>query len=861
MIEQRIQVNQERAEQQIPVNQLRGERAITVGDEPSVLHGIDGVSPIVTVTQTEDGAIISITDRDGTTTAEIMNGEQGEQGEPGQAATITVGNTTTGAAGTNASVTNSGTSNAAILNFTIPRGDTGAPGKDGVDGKDGRDGIDGKDGSDGRDGIDGKDGKDGLAATVSVGTVTTGQAGTSASVTNSGTSSAAVFNFTIPRGDTGATGADGYSPTASVSKSGDTATITITDKNSTTSAQISDGTNGNPGADGFSPIATVTKSGDTATISITDKNGTTTASVTEPTKTSDLVNDGSDNTSTYVEADELAAVATSGNYSDLNGTPAIPTVNNATLTIQKNSTNVATFTANASSDVTADISVPTKTSDLINDGSDNTSTYVETDELATVATSGLYSDLTGTPTIPAAQVNSDWNSNSGVSQILNKPSLATVATSGSYSDLTNKPTIPTVNNATLTIQKNGTDVQTFTANQSTDVTANIAVPTKTSDLTNDGSDNTSTYLEADETAYRGASIPFGVVDNTSTSTAFTATVPGITELRDGVCMWLKNGTVTSAAGFTININGLGAKPAYSNMAAATAESTMFNVNYTFMFVYDSTRVAGGCWMLNRGYNSNDNTIGYQVRTNNQSLPASDAFVRYRLLFTSADGTKYVPANTSTSTNATASRTVNQTKINPFGRIFYYSSTTAIAQGSRPGVGVLWEQYPLVLGYSFNRTGAALTLTSWKPVYIKCAPQTDGSAIIDSTTPYVQDLPTTEDGKIYIFLGIAYDATHVELQLDHPIYEYKGGMIRPWVNAVQGVTSFNGSTGAVTYTAPVTSVNGSTGAITGLQTTTNLVTSVSSASTDSQYPSAKLLYDTVGDVETVLQTLNNGGGAQ
>ena len=63
--------------------------------------------------------------------------------------------------------------------------------------------------------------------------------------------------------------------------------------------------------------------------------------------------------------------------------------------------------------------------------------------------------------------------------------LATVATSGSYNDLSNKPTIPTVNNATLTIQRNGTNVQTFTANQSTNVTANITVPTKTSDLTND----------------------------------------------------------------------------------------------------------------------------------------------------------------------------------------------------------------------------------------------------------------------------------------------------------------------------------------------------------------------------------------
>lgn len=41
---------------------------------------------------------------------------------------------------------------------------------------------------------------------------------------------------------------------------------------------------------------------------------------------------------------------------------------------------------------------------------------------------------------------------------------------------------------------------------------------------------------------------------------------------------------------------------------------------------------------------------------------------------------------------------------------------------------------------------------------------------------------------------------------------------------------------------------------GYQTTTNLVTSVSSSSTDSQYPSAKLFYDTVGDIETLINAL-------
>lgn len=44
-------------------------------------------------------------------------------------------------------------------------------------------------------------------------------------------------------------------------------------------------------------------------------------------------------------------------------------------------------------------------------------------------------------------------------------------------------TLSTVNNGTLTIQKNGTNVQTFSANQSTNSTANITVPETFDDLT------------------------------------------------------------------------------------------------------------------------------------------------------------------------------------------------------------------------------------------------------------------------------------------------------------------------------------------------------------------------------------------
>lgn len=50
------------------------------------------------------------------------------------------------------------------------------------------------------------------------------------------------------------------------------------------------------------------------------------------------------------------------------------------------------------------------------------------------------------------------------------------------SEITDFPTIPTVNNKTITIQKNSTTVDTFTLNQSTNKTINITVPTTASDV-------------------------------------------------------------------------------------------------------------------------------------------------------------------------------------------------------------------------------------------------------------------------------------------------------------------------------------------------------------------------------------------
>lgn len=269
-------------------------------------------------------------------------------------------------------------------------------------------------------------------------------------------------------------------------------------------------------------------------------------------------------------------------------------------------------------------------------------------------------------------------------------------------------------------------------------------------------------------------IPYGKVDSTSTSTAFTATVDGITELTDGTCMLLKNGVVTSASGFTLNINGLGAKPVYTNLAAATAETTKFNSGYTMLFIYDESRVTGGCWICYNGFDSNSNTIGYQLRTNSISLLASDTGYRYRLWFTSADGTKFVPANTSTATNATTARSLNSRPIDPFGTIVYRATNGTCAAGATLGATAIWKQYTCSIGYSYMKSGFALVDDA--PVYVRCVPQSDGSAVMHDI---VTALPTEADGYIYIYLGTAYSTTSLELTPEHPVYYHDGSGIRFW----------------------------------------------------------------------------------
>jgi len=118
--------------------------------------------------------------------------------------------------------------------------------------------------------------KQGAAATIAAGTTTTGAAGTSASVTNVGTSSAAVFNFVIPRGDKG----DAATVAAGTTTTGAAGTSASVTNSGTSSAAVFNFTipRGNAGVDS-TVVAGTTTTGAAGTSASVTNSGTPNAAV------------------------------------------------------------------------------------------------------------------------------------------------------------------------------------------------------------------------------------------------------------------------------------------------------------------------------------------------------------------------------------------------------------------------------------------------------------------------------------------------------------------------------------------------------------------------------------------------------
>ena len=221
--------------------------------------GANGITPTLRVGSTSTGnagtnANVTMTDNNNVYTLNfvIPRGDKGDAGAKGEAGvkgadgitpTLKVGTVTTLAAGSNATVTMSENNNEYTLNFGIPKGnkgDTGASGSGGettvvnptitigtvTNGDTASASITGDSpnytlnlvlpkGAKGDKGDRGEKGADGVTPTLSIGTVTTGAVGSSASASISGTTPNLTLNLTIPKGDKGDKGDKGVDGTLS----------------------------------------------------------------------------------------------------------------------------------------------------------------------------------------------------------------------------------------------------------------------------------------------------------------------------------------------------------------------------------------------------------------------------------------------------------------------------------------------------------------------------------------------------------------------------------------------------------------------------------------------------------------------
>ena len=114
-----------------------------------------------------------------------------------------------------------------------------------------------------------------------------------------------------------------------------------------------------------------------------------------------------------------------------------------------------------------------------------------------------------------------------------------------------------------------------------------------------------------------------------------------------------------------------------------------------------------------------------------------------------------------------------------GSIFYQGSANTTEAGAVVANYSLYEQHGNLIDhrYSFNTENNATNgLTANLPVYLIGTLGNDGLFYL-SDKWWGQELPSTEDGKLYIQLGAAYDRYRMVLDNKHPIYRYVNGAIR------------------------------------------------------------------------------------
>jgi len=454
---------------------------------------------------------------------------------------------------------------------------------------------------------------------------------------------------------------------------------------------------------------------------------------------------------------------------------------------------------------------------------------IGTDEVPTenstnfVTSGGLYNVITENEEIVASAINDLNDKKADIS------SLSPVATSGSYNDLTNKPVIPNVTvdseldsdsenpvqnkviDEALTEIKTDYVKKVLATKSYSDIigTANsfdeaafffaTVVPTGWKDFwhikyrihahvqgrsANDGEEWSEVEMSGSAANHYWSKI-FNATQNTSvrpyyyhylyrlTETGFNAdyghligvslqssySPTSTTYKRDFTIELLEtdNCTFTFMNNMTLysNVTGHGTTnytgatsfDAYTQGASVTGDR-----NTTSIFA-----LTGGCW-ITAGTNG---IFGYTI------IMADSSGSYQSVVLSKTTGT---------------SKSKNSVGFDLTKTIYWYATNADITSGNHTTTG-LDIGYPGDMRYSCN---CGTTLTQGNPFYLVMTRGNDGLFYLDDVW-WTQTLPSTNNGKYYIFIGIAYNTYCVHMEIEKPIYYHNGTKIVRYIPDIPVIT--------------------------------------------------------------------------
>lgn len=251
-----------------------------------------------------------------------------------------------------------------------------------------------------------------------------------------------------------------------------------------------------------------------------------------------------------------------------------------------------------------------------------------------------------------------------------------------------------------------------------------------------------------------------------TCTAFTAD-----DLVKGtrISVYFDNTNTGAVGSLTLNVNSTGAKSIkyiYNGTYESIPGNNYIKAGQIYNFTYDGTY-----WVVDMMYNTD---ADWRVRSDYGSYTAgSVALFPYSLILQTSDGRW---ESIVTSSTASANKAKNSHGF-LLGSIFYKDGGASVAAGA---VDRTWRFASNTVAdgrYHFNiENTAEKQLVVGNNLYLVGTIGSDGLFYLDDTW-WSQSLPTTDDGKCYIYLGAVYSWYQYNLDVFHPIFRHDGNSVK------------------------------------------------------------------------------------